>query len=142
MLLSRHEAPLGALVGVSLRELRRRIHRRRLRTVLTRFDVEGDLHAVLQRVERKVVYRVAVEIHFLGAVLENESVPLVPKELADHAATRHGRKAHLMRGPFVPHLLELDVDRLEGRPDRLLERSLPLPCGDRAAWNLDDDEGL
>src|SRR5262249_11072911 len=97
--------------------------RRRLRAFFALFNVEDDVSPVIQFFEREALQRVFVKVHLAAAFLEDESVSLLRKQLADHTSKwRDRRRAHL--GATLPFavLAELDGYGVEGGSDSLFER--------------------
>jgi hypothetical protein len=118
--------------------------RRRLRTLLALFNVEGDVSPVSQFIKRETLQRVFVKVHLAAALLEDEAVSFYWEQFADHAAQwRDRRRAHLGATTFLVVLAEFDSHGVEGGSDGFFERLIFLAGGHGlAAREGDDDERL
>ena len=118
--------------------------RRRLRTLLALFNVEGDVSPVSQFTKRETLQRVFVKVHLAAALLEDEAVSFYWEQFADHAAQwRDRRRAHLGATTFLVVFAEFDGHGVEGGSDSFFERLVFLPGRHGLApWEGDNDERL
>ena len=110
-----------------------------MKALFSRCDAEIDLQAFIHPLELDVVRGIPVKIDFPSILQEDKSIALVPKYLADDASFGRRCDADLMRSTFVADLVQLDLERGEGIPDRLLKAVLLFSRGDRMPGNVRDD---